>query len=430
MEFNNWRSYKIEKISEIFELIFHFRCRYEARLNTSVEEFRSREIKKSIRTFFPAIYQFAYSLILILMLVVIIFWPKLQNFIELETLQRSYHVDRLDLLYKFLLFPMIFYEFYWLFIVVSVMKYRDTFYPFCVYFIDNNHERLPKSIRGQIVKNFIHRSFIFGTIYRLIFYGNLIHPFVKQTFLLLSNQTSLISFFSNVVYILVSSEYVKSTLGFILIMLFCFVFIIKFLNVKLDYFLRKEVQEELMWANNQYISRTIREEYHRIFAEINQLNQTVRIYLFLLDFFAKYGLVFTVIFHRFQRETNAFIISALVLNVLVIGSENYIFFNVTLLPEKNKRFYELLNSWNAKRQLRKTIKWRRIRSRCSEISMKRFEIRSNLFVQSVIDCPLSIDCGPYEFNKKTHIEIIATAIVFILLFYKKILLNIDSYKNY
>lgn len=417
MEVTNWHPYRFTTMKEIFELIFYLRSVYATRLPLSIDQYRSGSVSFSIKHFLPSLYHSIMNLSLIVSVVMIILVPN--DIINLGHIERMFNVKRLDTLYWFLIVLMVLFEANWFYDIHSVISYNDSLNQFFLYLIDYDFDRLSPSLRQSLIKHFVRKSYLFGSIFRLIYYGNLINSIYLVWKLFLNwNRKNSWHIFSQTILAILSIHYIRIALGFLFILLNSYLFILKFLILKFNHLIKMKIEMKFRSSQTYFVSRLFRKEYRETLVEIKRFDVTVRYYLSLLIIMTIGTIIFIVAFAKFQTNQNFIFITVSICITLFIVLMQFIFQQITHFPDSNSELFKMLVNRSARcqrNQFNQNSVWK-------HSCHKMMSIRANLFLQLVQECPIGFYCGPFFFDKSTYIEIIIMCVVFCLLFYKKILI--------
>ncbi|KAF7495643.1 hypothetical protein SSS_09671 [Sarcoptes scabiei] len=349
--------------------------------------------------------------------------PNLFPFITIEKMERLFKVDRLEMMYKFCVYIMLIFEGVWLVEFINILRYNDSLNEIVIHFIEYDYRRIPSRIQTSLVRKFVRRSFISGSVYRISFYFNFIQPLMILVQSYMMSEIGPNQFVYNVLFAFISSEYIRITSGILFALMFCYFFMIQFLKIKLQYLMDKIY----LFCNNRinlrlrFLPRKFSEEYNEIYYEIEKFNQTAKKYFFFMEVITKTGVIFYLIFQRHQNSSNVFNMMTMIIIISVFLLENFLYSQVTALPDHNRYIFRCLTSWNARTQFHHQITRR---SNAKNYIFLTNKIKSNLFIQSVIECPMGLRCGPaYFIEKLRHLEISSLTFVFVILIYKKFIWN-------
>lgn len=425
MDLFRWKKYHIEHVSEIFEIIFKMRQKYSSRLEFTVEQYLNRSIPYNLKTFRLTIFRFVTIWTTIIILLSTILVPGFDKFISIKRLEETHHVNRLDLIYIYSVLMVISWENLSLIEFKNVIRYRNPSNEIIIHFIQFDFDRkIPKQIQNDLIKNFIKQSYIFGTIYRLICYSTFFYRLTNDFCMILLKESELDRLVANAVFILLSILNLTLISGILFVMMFCFVFVIRFLCLrlwllmdKIKTFTSRSERIQIGTRNKYRLLDLIHREYNQINFEIHRFNSSAKDHFLLFETISKTGCVFWLVFNHFQYTTNMYSIYAAIICVQTFLLVNFLSLQVTKIPAMNFFCFKSFSDWNARLQFRhKNF----IRNRRQNFSMS--NLRSNLFIQSISECPIGFTCGPlFRITKSKHLETFVWTFILILLFYQKLL---------
>ncbi|KAH7638161.1 hypothetical protein HUG17_9266 [Dermatophagoides farinae] len=214
---------------------------------------------------------------------------------------------------------------------------------------------------------------------------------------------------------------------FLIIIIEFYIIQLKELMYKTRQIFRHRNQENLIKINNRrYYFRYFQRKYSILYDEILKINQIVSIFLFAIDMLSKFSIIICALFYSQQIDMNLFNISFIISLILMFCSATGIYSRLANVPSYNQQCCRQIFEWNARFQSMSTNhnvkrEWRR--NFCLH---KRMVIKMNMFMQTMTDNHLGFTCGQlFSITKYKYSELIMFSIVLVLLFYKKICLNLD-----
>lgn len=213
---------------------------------------------------------------------------------------------------------------------------------------------------------------------------------------------------------------------FLIIIIELFLLQFKELSSKFKHIFRHRNQQKLFINNGRLYFRYFQRKYIVLYNEISKTNQTFRIYLFAIEILSKLSIIICILFYYQQTVLNIYNISFIISLITMFCTTTAIYSRLSNLPLYNQQCCNFLFEWNARIQSICSIAMIKRKIKRYYLLHERQTIKINLFIQTMTDNRFGFTCGQIFFiTKYKYSELIMLSIVLILLFYKKIFLNLD-----
>ncbi|KAH9419724.1 hypothetical protein DERP_001554 [Dermatophagoides pteronyssinus] len=414
-------------IVEMFSNDYSWIKLFVFRMNFSLFDYRNRTIKKTYETFKPTIWIITNSWSFIIM-TIIIFCPINGG----KTILNQFYGEILDVKQTYISI----YEFIIMCITIELMcffhnkhiiNYCDQFMEFFVINLPVYEPKMNVEMKKFLTNfyssaKFIAISLIICNIILIII--GLPYCFGYLIVYYLDDQINLIEFiFISLHSILFSIEILFLACFFQIsgaLFIFCILFFqqrIKRLYNILSLLKRKSPSSSYLIT--QLFWNHFHNEYVKLYAEIYRFNQSANITLLAIDFMSRTSIIAACILCRQTQFLNM---------IPIIGFTNFfIFVNglysyISIIPAYNDKCCRSILQWLARSQFTKRkTRNRSIRFHYYQIRIWQKSLKSNLFIQMIINNKIGFTCGHFfHINRYKFTELILLNVPLILLFYKHV----------
>ncbi|KPM11280.1 hypothetical protein QR98_0098500 [Sarcoptes scabiei] len=386
------------RIEDIFRRYFEIANFFEWRCDYTIVQYQTKTIPWNYPVYRRALWIQIRAWILIAYTFTSLFIDDDIYCFQLNYFESILKTERLDLLGDFILIVLLILEYIWFRNFRSLRTYRLGFNNVIGRMIHYDKKRLTEKNHQILINKYNLMCLIYIGLYqlsRVIFSSLIIVLFIL--FKIGDDWDQIIFSFIIMFLAFLHSEII---LGLFFVTFVHFTFTFEFLKTRLKQIC---VQAELLKNRNHsdILSYTIRKEYGDLFYETSTLNQTAQYYFMLHEALTKTSMIVGTIFFSRQIAINLF-------NSLVL-------FSVTAFSKLNKKYYKILNNW------------------CCRLIISRNSkplgliIKNGMFIQKIQNNRLGFNlCGLYEMTAFKHLESFLLNFVFVLMFYKKFIMNTNK----
>ena len=405
------------------------------RLNYSYWQYYYQQIPLTYTVFQPAILITIIGLFTIIFYLARLQWPDYAFAINLEQSAHIMNIYRLDLAIIVMIVVNITVEILWIFSIHKVLNYDSGMNNLLAYysFYGDIFEIFPQYrqyiLRLIIISDYI--SIIMFTMLLLSIICWMSIFYIKIIAMYLQNQIGLFfMFYSMIMVIIELLRLIYLVLAFT-VPIKALIIMVEFFNIQFKQILF--ITKSLFNYRLNYhilIMMNMKKHWHRFHGKYVQLfdhtakfNDDLKLILLAMETISKSTIIcITIFYSRNVTDTvhgMMFIISLLTVFFIF----NVIHSRFTHIPSYNKQCYRHLLPWNIHSSQR-MMNFQSCRKNWLSFSY-RYQIRTNLFIQTMNENPFGFTCGQIFFiNKFNFVQVIMLDISLTLLFYKKICLNI------
>lgn len=435
MDLNEWRPYRLTEISEVFGVYFSLAKKFTIRMEYSLDEYREQRIQFNFDRLHRAIYHFARFLISIIYLGVMIISRDSESIIGAHFFERMLDVQRIDLMFMFLIIVNVCVEYMWIYTFWEIYQYKSAYNDFIDDQLTNLDENnLEPDNKRKLLNYFIIRGFLMGCVYRAyasLYFSSFLYLLYEYSNLFLADKIT----FTKMTIALVPYLIFMIQLIFICaqesLVMFCLEFSIKFLKTKFSE-LCNGTMKRAQYLMNPLTSQFIR-NYTELYVKIAKFDKSAQNYFIVAETISKFSLIFITVFYSKQTEFRLFSFSFLIMymSVQMVINNTFIYSLISFFPTTNLLCYRyLLYCFVSKhhRSIRYHFRHRNqslIDTKIISFKTNRLlAIKKNLFLQSMPNNKIGFNCGRlFYITQYKNVELFLLNFIFILLFYKKLLLK-------
>ncbi|KAF7496172.1 hypothetical protein SSS_03361 [Sarcoptes scabiei] len=411
MDLFEFRPYKVENY-RIFCDYFKFFCRYDIRMNFTLEQYFTRSIPRTFETMLKPTINLIRVLILLGYLFAMLFFPDNRFLFQYRNFERKFNVQSSWLVIILAIIVLLFLDSVWYISIRHVLAYNFPFINVMDRLRRIQNHLISKRYRRSLINYYLKAGYSSGMIYRILMLIVMLATLTLYSPMLITSRFDE-CLFNTLIYILGlwhSSVY----LGVMFVAMFHFTFTIKLLRIRfyLHVLMMKQFTE--IDPNDQLKWYRLLREYNAIYFNILQLNHNSRLYFFLTEMLSKACIVFATIFYSKQFIINIYSLVIIITAMILFCLNNLLFFDLAYFPTHNHLYYCILTKWASRQQF----------------SNKNFNrnlfvlFKSNTLIQRIQENRIGFTCGSmFLVTRFRSFDSFILNFVFILLFYKKLLLN-------
>lgn len=412
MELYRWRPDKINKIGEIFQIYFTIAKYYCFRCDYTMKDYHNRSIPWNFSTFKWAIISSLRSwMVIYIMFELLLFYYN--DSILIKKIEQLLYYHSTYIIIYYIIFLIVLLETVWFRTFLAIIDYRFPFNTILYRYIENDSKHLTSKDQQILIKFFISRGFVSGTINRLVAIVTNLLLICCIYYRIFSDQyrTRILSIFYDIFcYILFTSQIIFFA-GNCFIAMFFLLFTVKFFEKRFRHLIRC-----YHLVHERFVSR-FNHDYILFYDEIIKFNDCAKDFLFLIEMASKCSIVTTVVFYGQNHETTINVYLIMMNTIQIFFFSTAVYFILSFFPSYNLTCYKNTSDYNARRQY--------LINRCCiqnwiTKSSSRKTIKSNLFIQSIAENRLGFSCGRLFFiNRHKILELFLLNFIFAFFIYKK-----------
>ncbi|KAF7494117.1 hypothetical protein SSS_02197 [Sarcoptes scabiei] len=387
MELFELLPYRIKKIDEIFEYYLKFSKSYLLRWNYSLQDYHKRRLQLEVPDIRYILHCCIRAWTTFIFLWILILFPDCRWIASQNCLTKIVPVEGLSELCFYVSMIILGTERLWFQSIRSLRNYT---------FSSNDYlsslytdERFNEANRQYLLRYFIYAGYFSGTIYRMF-------------------STCIVLFYLYVINELHFQKYQNCWNGYI-----------SFID---------DLYEMTRSRNMQQLSsiefhQKFRQCYSKIFNEISGINYNYKQYFLMTEILSKTTIVFLIIYYERQTTQTIYSVVVMITVTPLFLLNTIMYLRLSYFDCYNSIIFRMLNDWSAR------LQWRISNKNYFKIDLMRKISTSILlkwhhFNQTISSNRIGFTCGAlFYINKNKYAELLLLNIVFVLLFYKKFILN-------
>ncbi|KAF7494151.1 hypothetical protein SSS_06936 [Sarcoptes scabiei] len=428
--------FRVQKIEDIFPYYFQFLNTYLFRWQYSLEDYHRRQLSMQnsnlywlLLCSFEAWASIGYSTFITI-------YPDCKWLISLDDYRSKIPLIGLEIIAIYTTLLALWFENVWF----------QSFRSLCNYsFRSNDHVRdvyvdrqFTVENRKILLKYFITIGYLFGTFYSIFIVSILacyIYLIVYYLHLIYCGSiTNPFPFVSTMILTSFMIDHAIRLGGQAFLLFFCFAFTCDLLVCKLRQ-LRQSIRSHLRRSNkivSDEILKRFRQQYSNIFRKTSNINHDYRRFFLTIEIISKGSLVFSVIIHSKQITVSAPSIMLVIISLSIFLLTIIIYSRISYFDCINLKIFKLMNDQSARVQFilmrKKLLLPKKFHHKTNRSIRKKavpsISMKSHYFNQSISTNQIGFTCGTlFYINKNRYAELLLMDIIFVFLFYKKLVLN-------
>lgn len=433
MELFELLPYRIKKIDEIFEYYLKFSKSYLLRWNYSLQDYHKRRLQLEVPDIRYILHCCIRAWTTFIFLWILILFPDCRWIASQNCLTKIVPVEGLSELCFYVSMIILGTERLWFQSIRSLRNYT---------FSSNDYlsslytdERFNEANRQYLLRYFIYAGYFSGTIYRMfstcivLFYLYVINELHFQKYQNCWNGYISFIWFAWMAFQTITHLIYMTGLCFLVFFGFsytCDLLVWQFRQLQQS--LKDDLYEMTRSRNMQQLSsiefhQKFRQCYSKIFNEISGINYNYKQYFLMTEILSKTTIVFLIIYYERQTTQTIYSVVVMITVTPLFLLNTIMYLRLSYFDCYNSIIFRMLNDWSAR------LQWRISNKNYFKIDLMRKISTSILlkwhhFNQTISSNRIGFTCGAlFYINKNKYAELLLLNIVFVLLFYKKFILN-------
>ncbi|KPM08701.1 hypothetical protein QR98_0072250 [Sarcoptes scabiei] len=433
MDLNEWRPYRITTIADVFKVYFRLAKKYTIRMEYDLEDYKNRRINFTFGNLRRASIDFIRFLLVSVFLATMILARDTESILSAKRFETMLEIDRIDLLFLLYMAVSSLLEYLWIYTFWEILVYDSAYNEFIAIQYKFDDSKLESNNKRLLLKYFIIRGYLMGIaykIYALFFMGLFTILSHKHYALYVTDQVTLLDLVSVLIPFFILMYHLIFVSGQMFLVMFCFEFSIRFLRIRFQQLCSSATIQ--INRLNPLPTRFMR-MYYEIYANIAKFNQSAQNYFFVTELLSKINMIFLTVFYSKQTQLKSSSFLILYISVQMIVNTTLVYHMVSFFATKNLLYYRslLINFIRFQFVTKRTSSplYTKARPR-NLISMKakRYDcsadLKKNFFLQTMPSNMIGFTCGRlFLITSYKYVELLLMNLIFILLFYKKLLLK-------
>ncbi|UXI22872.1 hypothetical protein NH340_JMT08815 [Sarcoptes scabiei] len=436
MELFEFKPYRIVEIEQIFHCYFKFHRYYLLRFNYSLIDYQHKQLNLRISNLKFLLWCCLRAWISFLYLWILTLFPDAEWILSQNFLFKIIdNLNGVNVLFVYVSIIILWVEHAWFQAFRSLLNYSLKLIENVLIVYDDR--KYTSNNRQHLLRYFIIFGYISGTIYRLfaiciVLCYLIIVLNIPDQYEEIENKCSV---FSYLIVAGITINHLIYLTGLCFTVFFCCVFTCDLLLCQfkqLKQSLRENCSNQALLRRRsismfiiEFLHRKFRDKYSEIFVETSNINEYYRRILFLIEMLSQITMIFLIIFYAKQKQISFYCLEIFITITPIFLMTTLIYSRISHFDSDNIAIYEIINSWSAKMHLKLSHQKLSERKMFSNQNTKLFSLlKLHHFNQSLANNRLGFTCGQFFYiNKNRYAELLIMNIIFVMLFYKKLILN-------
>lgn len=439
MDLFDFLPYRIKKIDQIFHYYLKFVRFYFVRWKFSIDDYLRRESIYTTSDLLFTLFCCLRAWIAIAIIMIHIVWPENEWIISRNSLSKIVPIKGLDALLLYSILIILYVEKAWFSTFRMIRYYQFISFRHMAKIFDEREYN--KVNRKNLLRSFIYGGYVSGAIYRtftvyLFFWA--LYVLVRMIEQYQNDQLRMMTIVSTILLGTLIFQHFVYIAGLCFTVFFCFLFtcdllVCKFRQLK-EIVCVESIKKLIKTKRNLFLfddidcfHRNFRSKYSEIFQQIADYNNDYQLFFLMSEMLSKVTIVVVVLFYSEQDVMTiySYIITTTLTSVFLMTT--IIYSRISYFDSYNLIVYRKMSNWSARLPLslwkRKSFKnWKRFRAK-SKTFITNF-LKSHHFNQALTQNRIGFTCGNlFYIDKNRYAELLLMNIGFVLLFYKKSILN-------